>query len=75
MTRTVTIALALALLVAACVDDSQAKGKGKRNLGIVGKEAPAWSVSKWFNLPKGVESLDVKDYRGKVVYLFFFQSW
>ena len=75
MTRAIAIAVGFALLVTACVDDSQADRKRKRNLGIVGKQAPSWSVSKWFNLPKGTESLDVKDYRGKVVYLFFFQSW
>lgn len=43
--------------------------------GIVGKMAPAWKVNRWFNLPAGKRRLDVTDFRGKVVYLFFFQSW
>jgi len=47
----------------------------RRRRGIVGETAPTWKVSRWFNLPTGKDKLDVTDYRGKVVYLFFFQSW
>ncbi|MCH2133470.1 MAG: redoxin family protein [Phycisphaerales bacterium] len=43
--------------------------------GIAGRSAPAWQVDEWFNLPKGVESIDVTDYRGKVIYFYGFQSW
>jgi len=43
--------------------------------GIVGAAAPRWDVGTWYNLPEGVEALDVDDYRGKVLYLYGFQSW
>lgn len=44
-------------------------------LGIVRQPAPDWDVSQWRQLPDGLESLNVDDYRGKVLYLYFFQSW
>ena len=43
--------------------------------GILGKPAPKWSVDQWLNLPKGKKKIDVKDFHGKVLYLFCFQSW
>lgn len=43
--------------------------------GIEGQKAPAWSSAEWQNLPEGKTSLDIGDFSGKVVYLFFFQSW
>ncbi len=43
--------------------------------GIEGQKAPTWSAAEWKNLPEGKTSLDVSDYAGKVVYLYFFQSW
>ena len=43
--------------------------------GIEGEPAPSWGVREWINLPEGAETLDVEDYRGKVLYLFGFQSW
>ena len=46
-----------------------------RELGIAGKAAPSWGVSKWLNLPKGKKSFDVGDLKGKTVYLYGFQSW
>jgi len=45
------------------------------NLGVLDRRAPAWRVDRWFNLPPKRESLDIADYRGKVVYLYGFQSW
>ncbi len=47
----------------------------QRDLGILSKPAPPWSVTNWFQLPKGKTSLDIGDYKGKVVYLYCFQSW
>ncbi len=38
-------------------------------------EAPSWGDTQWINLPKGKKSLDVDDYKGKIVYLYFFQKW
>jgi thiol-disulfide isomerase/thioredoxin len=47
-----------------------------RRRGIVGQAAPTWSgIESWHQLPKGKSALDVTEYRGKVVYLYFFQSW
>ena len=43
--------------------------------GVAGQQAPSWSVSKWHQLPKNLKELNVEDYKGKVLYLYFFQSW
>ena len=43
--------------------------------GIVGQQAPSWDVSQWYQLPDGKDDLDITDYKGKVLYLYFFQSW
>jgi len=53
-------------------DQPRAKPRAK---GIEGRVAPAWGVSKWFNLADGDKLPEITNYRGKVVYLFFFQSW
>ncbi len=47
----------------------------KRKHGIAGQQAPNWAVSQWHQLPDGKSKLDVGDYKGKVLYLYFFQSW
>lgn len=47
----------------------------RRDLGIEGRQAPPWGVTEWKNLPEGKTSLDVTDFRGKVLYLYGFQSW
>ena len=46
-----------------------------RTLGILKRQAPSWKVTQWFHLPDGKTSLDVDDFKGKVVYLYCFQSW
>ena len=43
--------------------------------GIVGKPAPSWGVTEWFNLPDKKTTLDIAEFKGKIVYLFCFQSW
>ena len=47
--------------------------------GIRGQRAPAWQIETWYNLPEGVSDddrrLKLSDFKGKVVYLFCFQSW
>ncbi|MEM6822806.1 MAG: TlpA disulfide reductase family protein [Verrucomicrobiota bacterium] len=43
--------------------------------GILDQTAPSWGINQWINLPKGVESLDIGDYKGKVIYFYGFQSW
>ena len=47
----------------------------KDELGILGQKAPAWDAKHWRNLPDDARSLDVADYKDKVLYLYFFQSW
>lgn len=37
--------------------------------------APGWQGVEWINLEPGQKTLDVTDFRGKVVYLSFFQKW
>ena len=47
-----------------------------RRRGIVGQPAPSWQgIESWHQLPHGKTALDVSEFRGKVVYLYFFQSW
>ncbi len=43
--------------------------------GILGKKAPSWGVDTWVNVADDGVKPDVKNYRGKVVYLYCFQSW
>jgi len=43
--------------------------------GISGKAAPKWGVDTWRQLPEGKKSLDIGDFKGKVLYLYCFQSW
>jgi len=44
-------------------------------LGILGQPAPPLGVEQWFNLSDGQQEIDVTDLRGKVVYIYGFQSW
>lgn len=37
--------------------------------------APSWEGTEWINLTPGENSLDVKDLKGRVIYLSFFQKW
>lgn len=46
-----------------------------QQMGIRNRPAPPWPVDAWLNLPEGVDRIDVGDFQGRVVYLFFFQSW
>lgn len=41
-------------------------------LDIVGKAAPSWGIREWANLPAGKTSLNVSDYKGKIVAVFCF---
>ncbi len=46
-----------------------------RKAGILGQSAPALWAQAWRNLPAGEKTFDVQAKRGRVVVLFFFQSW
>jgi peroxiredoxin len=43
-------------------------------VGIEGQQAPSFGVDKWIQT-KGKTSIDIEDYKGKVLYLYGFQSW
>jgi hypothetical protein len=44
--------------------------------GILGHMAPELSLNTWIDGDgKEIEPIYLKDYRGKVVYLYFFQNW
>lgn len=47
----------------------------QKTLGILNQAAPRWGVSQWFQLPEDKTHLDIGDFKGKVVYLYCFQSW
>ena len=60
-------------LVILATNDLTAQEKPTR--GIVGAAAPSWEIQQWKHLPRGKETLDVSNLRGKVIYLYCFQSW
>lgn len=44
--------------------------------GIVGRQAPEFGLNTWIDgNGKPMEPIEVADYRGKVIYLYFFQDW
>lgn len=43
--------------------------------GVRGQKASPWEASNWIQLPKGKKELNPADFKGKVVYLYCFQSW
>ena len=46
------------------------------HLGILGQPAPEPNLSTWIDgNVKKTESVRLSDFRGKVVYLYFFQDW
>ena len=47
----------------------------RRVRGILGQQAPEVWAAQWQNLSRGETSFSVQRHRGRVIYLFFFQSW
>lgn len=43
--------------------------------GIVNQRAPDWNVEQWLNVDRTSSLPEITDYRGKVLYLYFFQAW
>ncbi len=62
------VLLAVSILLGFTPADATAKRRG-----IQGSTAPEFSVQTWFNT--GSKAPKVSDYRGKVLFLFFFQGW
>jgi len=62
-------------LIVGCLTLAAQAGEKKAVRGIKGQEAPTWGVTQWHQLPQGKEKLDVADFKGKVIYLYCFQSW
>lgn len=70
----VLISLAVAAVVAPVVTQVASDlPTGHDEAGIVGLAAPAWSDVAW--LGDDARRLEVTDFRGKVLYLYGFQSW
>ena len=65
----------VAMVVAAVTAMPEISTSQQRSYGILGHKAPAWQVDEWYNLGDDVERIDVSDFRGRIVYLFGFQSW
>lgn len=70
--RAIGMSVFVAVLVAGL---SGAAADQRPKPGIVGKAAPSWGVTEWINLPEKKTTLDIANFKGKVVYLFCFQSW
>ena len=51
-----------------------AEARKKQPSPMIGQPAPAWEVEEWQNIGDK-ESISVEDFKGKVVYLYCFQSW
>jgi hypothetical protein len=46
------------------------------HLGILGRQAPELNLNNWIDADgKKTEPIQLGDYRGKVIYLYFFQDW
>ncbi|MBT8369912.1 MAG: peroxiredoxin family protein [Deltaproteobacteria bacterium] len=44
--------------------------------GILGRQAPELELSTWIDgNGRPMDPVKLKDYRGKVIYLYFFQDW
>jgi thiol-disulfide isomerase/thioredoxin len=66
--------LAATMLLALCAIPGHQADAGRRR-GIVARKAPPLHANEWFGLAKGASTFDVSAHKGKVIYLFFFQSW
>ena len=46
------------------------------HLGILGRRAPELNLNNWIDGDgKQMTPIQLSDYRGKVIYLYFFQDW
>ena len=75
MGRSLTLSLWIALLVTVMFGFMTSADAQRRDLGILNQKAPSLGISEWFYLPEGKTTIDIGDVKGKVVYLYCFQSW
>ena len=75
MERRLTLGILIMLLATVMFGLVTSAVAERRTLGILNQKAPSLGVSKWFYLPEGKTTFDLKDVQGKVVYLYCFQSW
>ena len=48
----------------------------KTQYGILGRQAPELNLNTWIDGDgKQMDPVKLKDYRGKVIFLYFFQDW
>ena len=56
------------------IDMKSATASG--HLGILGQRAPEFNLSNWIDGDgQKMPSIRLSDFRGKVIYLYFFQDW
>ena len=50
--------------------------RAESHLGILGQQAPNLNLNNWINGDgKKIDPVRLSAYRGKVIYLYFFQDW
>lgn len=73
--KRLTLSLSILLLATYMFGLITTAAAQERTLGILNQKAPPLGVSEWFHLPEGKTAWDIGDVKGKVVYLYCFQSW
>ncbi len=48
---------------------------GSSAFGAQPMRAPSWEGAEWINLEPGKKSLDISDFKERIIYLSFFQKW
>ena len=65
----------MSLSVSGVLYETQLASAGS-HLGILGRQAPELNLDNWIDADGNrMEPIQLSDYRGKVVYLYFFQDW
>ena len=74
--RLVFVMLASAgILLLIGINDMQ-QSSASNQYGILGRQAPAFGLNTWIDgNGNPMDPIEVVDYRGKVIYLYFFQDW
>jgi hypothetical protein len=74
-TRTGVIFICVGIILLFRILGLQTASAGTR-YGILGRQAPELNLSTWIDGDGNqIEPIKLSAYRGKVIYLFFFQNW